>query len=168
MQMEASYDQKRVASIARRLHLIEQFRIAFSRHQRPFQALKCSIGAPWGITTPQRSHSESLRSSFGGQIFEVRKNLGGCTSPVCGPCSTVWTRRCDTGGIYCAQVCLWYHVDVGDSLSSHKSKPQLLKRKWSEDMTQNVRRGGENFGLRRVPVANFLMIPKASYLSPIS
>ena len=56
---------------------------------------------------------------------------------------------------------MWYHVVVGDSLSSHKSKPQLLKRKWSEDMTQNVRRGSEIFGLRRVPVANLLMIPKA-------
>ena len=75
--------------------------------------------------------------------------------------ATVWTRRCDKGGIYCAQVCLWYHLDVGDSLNSHKSKPQLLKRKWTEDMTRNVRRGGENFGLRRAPVANLLMIPKA-------
>ena len=42
------------------------------------------------------------------------------------------------GGIYRAQVCLWYNADVGDSLNSHKSKPQLLKRKWSEDMTRNV------------------------------
>ena len=32
---------------------------------------------PEGINTPQKSHSESLRSSFDGQIFEVRKNLGG-------------------------------------------------------------------------------------------
>ena len=74
---------------------------------------------------------------------------------------TVWTPRHDRGGIYRAQVCIRYHVDVGDSLNSHKSKPQLLKRKWSEDMTRNVRRGGENFGLRRAPVANLLMIPKA-------
>ena len=59
---------------------------------------------------------------------------------VCGPCSTVWTHRCDKGVIYRAEVCLWYHVDVGDSLNSHKSKPQLLKRKWSEDMTRNVLR----------------------------
>ena len=29
-------------------------------------------------------------------------------------------------------------VDVGDSPNSHKSKPQLLKRKWSKDMTRNV------------------------------
>ena len=49
------------------------------------------------------------------------------------------TRCCDKGGIYRAQVSLWYHVDVGNSLSSHKSKPQLLKRKWSEDMPRNVR-----------------------------
>ena len=28
-----------------------------------------------------------------------------------------------------------------DSLGSQMSKPQLLKRKWSEDMTQNVRMG---------------------------
>ena len=61
----------------------------------------------------------------------------------------MWTRRCDKGGIYCAQVCLWYYVDVGYSLDSHKSKLQLLKRKWSEDMTQNVRRSasGENCGV---------------------
>ena len=34
---------------------------------------------------------------------------------------------------------MWDHVVVGDSLNYHKSKPQLLKRNWSEDMTQNVR-----------------------------
>ena len=43
------------------------------------------------------------------------------------------THCCDKSGIYRAQVSLWYHVDVGNSLSSHKSKSQLLKRKWSED-----------------------------------
>ena len=53
--------------------MIEHFWNAFSRHWRPFQALNCPIGAPWGINTPQISHSESLRSSFEGQIFEVRK-----------------------------------------------------------------------------------------------
>ena len=56
---------------------MEHFWIAFSRHWHPFQALNCPIGVPWDITTPQRSHSESLRSSFEGRIFEVRKNLGG-------------------------------------------------------------------------------------------
>ena len=67
-----------MASIAHRDNiLIKHFWIAFSRHQRPFQALKCPIGASWDVTTPQRSHSESLRSSFEGRIFEVRKNLGG-------------------------------------------------------------------------------------------
>ena len=30
-----------------------------------------------------------------------------------------------------------------DSLGSQMSKPQLLKRKWSEDMTQNVRMARE-------------------------
>ena len=119
---------------------MEHFWIAFSRHWRPFQALNCPIGVPWDITTPQRSHSESLRSSFDGQFFEVRKNLGGVSPPVCGPCCTVWTNRHDKGEIYRAQVCMWYHVAVGDSLNSHTSKPQLLKRKWSEDMTRNVRR----------------------------
>jgi hypothetical protein len=31
-----------------------------------------------------------------------------------------------------------------DSLGSQMSKPQLLKRKWSEDMTQNVRMARES------------------------
>ena len=93
----------------------------------------------------------------------------GChRAAVCGPCCTVWTHSHDKGEIYRAQVCMWYHVVVGDSLSSHKSKPQLLKRNWSKDMTQNVRcaaksekrlsaakgarkRAGENFGLTPFP-----------------
>ena len=79
----------------------------------------------------------------------------------CGPCSTVWTGSFDKDEMHRSQVCLWHHVDVGCSLDSHSSKPQLLKRKWSEDMTKNVRRGGESFGLRRGPAANLLMIPKA-------
>ena len=37
-----------------------------------------------------------------------------------------------------------------DSLGSQMSKPQLLKRKWSEDMTRNVRMSRESL---RKPLA---------------
>ena len=73
----------------------------------------------------------------------------------------MWTNSFDKDEMYRFQVYLWHHVDVGCSLDSHSSMPQLLKRKWSEDMTKNVRRGGENFELCRGPAANLLMIPKA-------
>jgi len=36
-----------------------------------------------------------------------------------------------------------------DSLGSQMSKPQLLKRKWSEDMTQNVRMARESLAKAR-------------------
>ena len=49
----------------------------------------------------------------------------------------------DEGESYRTQVCLWYHVDVGDSLNSLKSKPQLLNRKWSKDMTRKRAACGE-------------------------
>ena len=53
---------------------------------------------------------------------------------------TVWADRPNKGESYGTQVCLWYHVGVANSLNSLKSKPQLLKLKWSKDMTKNVRR----------------------------
>ena len=56
----------------------------------------------------------------------------------------VWTHliphRFDKGvSIYRVTECLLHHVDVGAILNSHISNSQHLKRKWSEDMTQNVR-----------------------------
>ena len=80
------------------------------------------------------------------------------SSPPAVRAATLWTDSFDKDEMYRSQVSLWHHVDVGCSLDFHSFKPQLLKRKWSEDMTQNVRRSGENFGLRRVRVANLLMI----------
>ena len=90
--------------------LIEQFRIAFSSHQRPPQALKCPIGAPWGITTLQKLHSESLRSSFDGQFFEVRKNLGGChhRSVVrAAPCGHIVMTEVGSTALRCACGTMW-------------------------------------------------------------
>ena len=62
------------------------------------------------------------------------------------PCGQIVMTRVE---IYRAQVCMWYHMVVGDSVSSHKSNPQLLKRNWSEDMTRNVRCAAKNGCERR-------------------
>ena len=66
------------------------------------------------------------------------------TAPVTA-CGSVQVPCPDEGESYSTLVCLWYHVDVGDSLNSLKSKPQLLKRKWSKDMTRKRAVCGERW-----------------------
>ena len=61
---------------------------------------------------------------------------GCCHGTVRTACGSVQVPCPDEGESYSTLVCLWYHVDVGDSLNSLKSKPQLVKRKWSKDMTR--------------------------------
>ena len=141
--------------------MIEHFWIAFSRHWRPFQALNCPIGVPLDITTPQRSHSESLRSSFEGRISRSEKisvvRIAGLWSVQHCVDTLLWK-----GGIYRAQVSLWYNADVGDSLNSHKSTSLSfwnaigvqLERRYDPKCAvkpgceRRAKARGENFGLR--------------------
>ena len=74
-------------------------RALLERIFKALASLNCPIGAPWGINTPQISHSESLRSSFEDRFFEVRKSLGGCGSQVFALWSVQHCDLCD-GWIY--------------------------------------------------------------------
>ena len=53
-----------------------------------------------------------------------------------------------------------------DSLGSLMSKPQLLKRKWSEDMTRNVRMSRESLRTRESARRNFC--PKAAKAAKVA
>eukprot|EP00966_Prymnesium_polylepis_P199769 4629963-Prymnesium_polylepis.1 len=81
------------------------------RHQHPFYAPKCPICVFWDITTHKDHNMRVTEANLMVNISKSAKVLL-IGVAVCGP------------------------LQHWDSLTSHKSKPQYLKRKWSKDMTE--------------------------------